>query len=433
MKRLFYVCSVLALVTSFTIAGGRTYAAHQAAASHASLMKVKLCSSTPIGIPSNKDLSQGIFNGVILATSQWKAKFAAAGMKLGAPLLMDYAKADGSGYDVDIERQNALKCLAQSDSLGYIGTLNSGASLVSEPILNRGGMAMVSPSNTNPSLTTPSGRAAQEPATFSGKLKFVTYFRTVTTDALQGPAGAAYAKTGLGAKSYFLIDDKLTYGAGLAAAFTNYAQGKLSMTQAGTGHIDASDSASIATSSDSVSDQVVSSKADIVYCGCNVENTLTLVRDLRAKGFTKPFLAGDAVALVTSFITTTKTAAENTYATSVGPDPAASSKSFLVAYKKQFHRGTLGGYDATSYDAASIVLNAIYNAQKAGQLKGSLFNKRAAVAKNVGKAHWKGAIGLTTFDKNGDTSNHIISIYAVKNGAWKYEAQAPNIKGIPPA
>jgi ABC-type branched-subunit amino acid transport system substrate-binding protein len=79
-----------------------------------------------------------------------------------------------------------------------------------------------------------------------------------------------------------------------------------------------------------------------------------------------------------------------------------------------------------------IALTAIYNAQKSGQFKGSLFHKRSIVAKLVGKVKFKGATGTTSFDKNGDTTNRIISLYAVLGGKWVYKGQAPKITGISP-
>src|SRR5205807_8329289 len=139
-------------------------------------------------------------------------------------------KPDGSTYSPDVERSNALKCIANKGAMGYVGTLNSGAALVSEPVLNRAHMVMISPANTNPELTAvkpyagAGGRASQEPATFNHQIPYVTYYRTVTTDALQGPAGAVYAGRYLGAKSVYIVDDKLTYGAGLAATFKAEAQ-----------------------------------------------------------------------------------------------------------------------------------------------------------------------------------------------------------------
>ena len=46
-------------------------------------------------------------------------------------------------------------------------------------------------------------------------------FRTATTDAIQGPFAAQYVYNDAKKKKVFVIDDKKTYGAGLAATFTD--------------------------------------------------------------------------------------------------------------------------------------------------------------------------------------------------------------------
>jgi branched-chain amino acid transport system substrate-binding protein len=156
----------LVIVTSFSLVTGKSYASQSAAPTTV----VRLCSSAPIGIPPSAHLVQGIFNGVIMATNQWKAKFRKAGLTLLAPLTMNDARSDGSQVDAAKERQNAHACLDRSDTFGYIGTLNSSMAQVSEPILNQGGMVMISPSNSNPVLTDPSQRQTYEPATYNHTL-----------------------------------------------------------------------------------------------------------------------------------------------------------------------------------------------------------------------------------------------------------------------
>ncbi|MBV9279859.1 MAG: hypothetical protein JOZ41_07245, partial [Chloroflexi bacterium] len=145
MKRLLYLCSMVVLVTSFSVIGGKSYAAHQMGRAQAALMPVRLCSSTPVGIPADQHLAQGIFNGADLATKQWKARFRAAGMNLLPVIHYDYARADASGTDPAKERSNALACVGRTDTFGYDGTLNSSIALISEPITNQAGMVMISP------------------------------------------------------------------------------------------------------------------------------------------------------------------------------------------------------------------------------------------------------------------------------------------------
>ena len=427
MKRLLYLSSALVMIASFGFAGGRTYAAHSSAA----MMSVRLCTSTPVGVPALRDLSQGIQNGANLAVSQWKGRFLKAHMNLRPTIPYDYARSDGSNYDVSIARQNALQCLQQPDTLALIGTLNSGAALVAEPVLNRGGMTMISPANTSPTLTSPTSRAAQEPLTYNHQLKTVTYFRTVTTDFLQGPAGAIYLNKALHVSKYFLVDDKQQYGAGLAAALQAYATGKLGMTQVGSGHIDPSDAASISSTSAAVADEVKSKNPQAVYCGCDSQNAISFARLLHTRGYHGFLVGGDALFNQT-WINDTGLGSQNNYATSVGPDVSRAGGRFKALYQKAHPSFAIGPYDATSFDAANVALKAIYLAHNAGKLsKGTMFHKRATVAAYVQRAHWYGATGLTTFDKNGDTGDRIISIYAVVGNKWVFKGQTSPV-GIAP-
>lgn len=432
MKRILYLCSALLLIGSFGLTEGRSFAARQSA----TMKTVRICTSTPIGVPALKVLSQGVRNGVALAVRNFRPKFKAAGLNLGPILNMDYAKSDGSGYSTDQERQNALNCLSQPNTLAYIGTLNSGAALVSEPILNKQAMVQISFANTSPDLTNPKLRKSQEPATYRHLLKYVTYYRTVTTDNLQGPAGAAFMKNNLGVKKVFVVDDKLAYGAGLALKMKQYAI-KTGMQAVGAGHIDPSDAATIASSSAAIADSVRSTKPDAVYCGCDSETAISFVRDLRNRGYSGPFVGGDAL-YNQAWITSSGSASANNYATSVGPDQAKTSGNFRKLYRQAFPnfgtpRGYPEAYDAPAYDAASIALKAILMAKKGGKLVGGKYAMRKAILPYVATIKWFGATGVTTFDRNGDTTNRKISIYGVQGSTWKFRAQAPIIKGIVPA
>jgi branched-chain amino acid transport system substrate-binding protein len=431
MKRLLYISGAIVLITSFTF-GGKTFAAHQARPSHANAT-LHLCLSFPFGVGAYADLANGIRRGVQLANSQWRARLKSVGVTLTTPIAYDDARADGVDYGTDTERNNALKCLSDSHAIAYIGTLNSGATLVSEPILNRAGMVMISPANTNPILTTPGARAAQEPATYNHTYKYVTYYRTVTTDSIQGPAGASFMKS-LGQTQYYLVDDKQTYGAGLADKFNRYATGHLGMHQVGLGHIDPTSAASIAETADAVASLVLSSHAPAVYFGGNPPEGGPLLKRLRATGFTGPFVGGDAL-FNQSFITDNGNSTSNTYATSVGPDPLKTSKAFRKAYQKAFpapfKKLGIGPYDAPAYDAAGVALTAIWQAAKHGKLTGSIGAMRKALIAYVHNVSYSGATGITSFDKDGDTTNKIISIYAVNGTAWKFRAYAPKVS-IPP-
>ena len=303
--------------------------------------------------------------------------------------------------------------------MGYIGTLNSSMAQVSEPILDKFGMAMVSPSNTNPVLTSPltKDRKTYEPLYASHKLKYPTYYRVVTTDALQGPVGAIYMK-GLNIKTYFLVDDQQTYGAGLAAHMSAYAKSKLGMSQVGAGHLDTSSTASTATSAAAVARTVVSSHAQAIYCGCDEPYAGPMLKAARRAGFTGYFVGGDAINDV-SFGTFAGGNANltKTYSTTVG-NPGAAPKSFANLEKK-FYKGFIAGpYDALAFDASNVVLKAIYDSKVAGKLKGNNFQRRSSILPYIANGTHSSTAGSFHFDKNGDTSIRTLSVWTWKGSAW---------------
>src|SRR5262249_32260517 len=74
---------------------------------------------------------------------------------------------------------------------------------------------MVSHANTNPGLTKAWDPGEPDKYYPSGKRN---YARVITTDDYQGTAAARFAKE-LGIKSVYILDDRETYGQGVAKAF----------------------------------------------------------------------------------------------------------------------------------------------------------------------------------------------------------------------
>ncbi len=433
MKRVLYLASSAALLASMVL-GGNALAAHQAAKTKT--VQIRLCTSTPIGVASLKPDSQGIQNGVALAVYNMKAKLASVHVKILPTLNTDYAKADGSGYDASLAKNNVDACAAASHSIGLVGTLNSGAALVGEPEANLDHLVMISPANTSPLLTQPSGRKTQEPLTYKHKIPTVTYFRTVTTDKIQGDSDALFAKAQFKAKSYYAVDDGLAYGDGLEAYFTSEAN-KLHLKRKGFSQVNSSSAATEAQSAATIAPLIKAANPDFVFCGCDEETTGPLASDLRKLKYSKPWEGGDA--FVTSAWFNNKTGAgpsgaKNSWATSVGPDVSKASSSFVKLYKKvypSFYRNPgPQAYDATSFDAATAILMAAYKAEKAKQLTGSMIRQRTAIVANVAKIKFTGATGKVSFDKNGDTKDRIISVYKGQNNKWKF-LKLLKVKGSP--
>jgi branched-chain amino acid transport system substrate-binding protein len=105
----------------------------------------------------------------------------------------DDSTAQAGSWDSAKCSSNARAYAANDDMLGLIGTFNSGCAKLVIPVLNRSGLAMVSPSNTYPGLTEGGpGTEAGEPDNYypTGERN---YARVVWNDQYQGAANALYA------------------------------------------------------------------------------------------------------------------------------------------------------------------------------------------------------------------------------------------------
>ena len=431
MTRLLSWCNVLMIVAALGLVATQTDAAAQGR-SHRATVAVRLCTSFPL--ENNPGVTAGMNDSVRLATEQWTARFRAAHLALLPPVFLDDAAGNPPQPDPNRERRDAQTCAARHDTFGYIGPLPSVVAPASMPVLNRAGIAQISPSNTSPSLTSPATRAVLEPATYRHLLPLVTYYRMVTTDALQGPSAAIYLRARLHATTYFLVDDESSYGIGLAGAMEAYAA-KVGLRLIGRAHFNPTTNASRASRLAAVADVIAAKNPDGVLFG-GAGPTFPgpaypggyLVRDMWADGYRGPLVGGDGI-WFNGFASAAGRGAVGLFATNPDPDIAAAAPSFRRAYVRRFHV-ELAPHSAAAYDAANIVLHAIYLAAMHGSFSGDLRRMRAAVLPYVAHVRWQGAIGITSFDQNGDTRNRIVSVYGVRNRNWVYIGIAPPTPGV---
>src|SRR5258708_16456222 len=136
-------------------------------------------------------------NGVALAIDQANAKKLVIG---GRPVRFRLMSEDDQG-DPKIGTTVAQK-LVDAHVAAVIGHLNSGVTIPASEVYNKAGIPVISGSAPNPDV--------QERG-----MKGV--FRTVGRDDQQGPAIAAYIAAELKGRNVAIVDDKTSYGEGLAA------------------------------------------------------------------------------------------------------------------------------------------------------------------------------------------------------------------------
>ncbi|MFE9095087.1 branched-chain amino acid ABC transporter substrate-binding protein [Streptomyces sp. NPDC007264] len=350
----------------------------------------------------NSTTGLGIQYGVQIAVDDANKKNTVPGVKFAVKALDDKAQpANG--------QQNATALVGDKTVVGAVGPLNSGVAQSMQQVFASANMVQISPSNTNPTLT--QGKDWQTKKTRPYK----TYFRTATTDALQGGFAADYAYNGLKKKKAFVVDDKQTYGAGLAKIFNDTFK-KVGGKIAGTDHVNTGDKdfGSLVT-------KIKNSGADILYYGGQYDESELITKQLKDAGVKIPLMGGDGM-YATTYIQTAGKAAEGDLATAVGVpvDTLPAAKTFVETYKAKGYKGDYGAYGAYAYDAATAIINAVKAAKEANGGKLPSGNDlRAKVVEGVQKIDFEGISGHISFDEFGDTTNKQLTVYQVEKGAWK--------------
>jgi branched-chain amino acid transport system substrate-binding protein len=320
----------------------------------------------------------------------------------------DDSTAQAGAWDSAKCSANARAYSNNESVIGVVGTFNSGCAKLVIPVLNRakdGPLAMVSPSNTNPGLTE-SGPGADPGAP---DIYYPTgtrnYARVVWNDQHQGAANALYTKE-LGLKNVFILNDKQTYGLGIANLYRGYLQ-KLNIQVAGFQAWDEN-----ASAYDALASRIKASGADSVFLGGIIcLNGGKLIKDLRAGlGSDFPILAPDGFTPITATIEGAGAAANGMYISQPGlPEDKLSGagKQFVADFKAETGKSRVDPYTAYAAQATVVLLDAIERSD----------GTRASVAEEIFNTDVKGGIlGDFSIDENGDTTLGTVTFFRVQNG-----------------
>ncbi|MFF8904325.1 branched-chain amino acid ABC transporter substrate-binding protein [Streptomyces olivaceoviridis] len=303
-------------------------------------------------------------------------------------------------------QQNATKLVADSNVLGVVGPLNSSVAESMQKVFDDAKLVEVSPANTGPALTQGADWQTKKVRPYK------SYFRTATTDAIQGPFAAQYVFNTAKKKKVFVIDDKKTYGAGLAGTFSEEFK-KLGGKVVGTEHInpDTTDFSAVAT-------KVKNSGADVVYYGGEYPQAGPLSKQIKAAGAKIPLVGGDGINDAT-YGKLAGPEATGDLATSVGApvESLPSAKQFVSDYKAAGYKDEYSAYGGYSYDSAWAIIEAVKKVveDNGGKLPSDARAKVTAAMQNVS---FDGVTGKVSFDEFGDATNKQLTVYAVKNGAF---------------
>ncbi len=306
----------------------------------------------------------------------------AAGGVLGKKLTVEF------GDDVSDPKQGvSVANNFVADGVKFvIGHYNSGVTIPASEVYHENGILEITPASTNPTVT---------------ERGLWNIFRTCGRDDQQGKVAGAYILKHFKGKKIAFVNDKTTYGKGLAdeTLKTITAGGMKAVLNEGinTGEKDYS----------ALISKIKQSGADLVYFGGLYTEAGLIVRQMRDQGVKAPLMGGDGITS-DEFATVGGPGVVGSFMT-YGPDPRNRPEAKAVVAKFRAKGFEPESYTLYSYAGVQII------AQAAAAAK-SLDPKKVAEKMHSGM-NFKTVIGNIAYDKKGDITRLDYVVYI-----WKKDA-----------
>jgi branched-chain amino acid transport system substrate-binding protein len=347
---------------------------------------------------ADADSATRIKNGTIMAIEDTNGKGGVSGYKLAVTVL-DSGTSTAGQYDPAQAATNAKKFVADKNVVALVGPEMSGEGKAMTPILSAANLATVTPSSTNPDITDPKFAGQYKP---NGK---AIYFRTVTTDAYQGPNMANYMRDTLKVKSVYVLDDSGAYGVGIANHFEVQAK-KIGMSVMGHDQLDPkeADYTTIIT-------KIKGLNPDAVYYGGVVQAGVKVAKQLHEIFPSVIKCGGDGMVDGGLLSAVGFPAIEGWYATQASPHVMDDAKmaAWVARYTKTY-KMTPSDYAITAYDAVLVIVDAIKRVAESGQPV-----NRDTVRDAIQTTKIDTLQGPVSFDENGDMVNKVISVFKIQH------------------
>jgi branched-chain amino acid transport system substrate-binding protein len=336
-------------------------------------------------------LGLGMRNSAQLAIDQANQACTVAGYELAFQPEDDQATPQVAG-------QAATLLASNPNVAGVIGTLNSSTGQTAQPILHERGIPMISPANTAPALTMGENFAT------APERQFDNYFRTSTTDLVQGPFAANYLVQTAGKQRIAVIDDGKTYGANLAEQFAQQ------VTELGAQVVARERVGEKDTDFSGVITAIRGQNPDAVYYGGEYPVAGPLSNQLAGAGLDIPVMGGDGI-VNADFVSLGGRPGD--LATSIGApaESLPSAEQFVSDYEAAGFAEGFGTYGALTYDATNVLIQALATALADGEYSE---DRRADIVAAVQATDMEGASGPLAFDEFGDTTNKVLTVYTVE-------------------
>jgi branched-chain amino acid transport system substrate-binding protein len=339
---------------------------------------IKIATQSPLS-GGQAALGEGIKLGAQLAIEKFKGPLEKAGFKVELVPFDDQAKPD-------VGVANAKNVISDKDIMVVIGHLNSGVAIPSSEVYREGNLAMISPANTNPTIT---------------DRGYPNIFRVCGRDDVQGVVGSEFAAGTLKAKSVYIIHDKTTYGQGVAEFFKADVEKKGIKVLGYEGTEEKSNFDPIIT-------PMKAKNPDLVYFGGIYEQAGPFFKQAREKGVKAKFMGPDGMDSSDLTKIAGKTVVGMNYTSVAGPVSVyPKAKQFAEEYKKKFGKNP-EPFAAQAYDSTAIAIKALEAVTKGGKAP-----TRDAVTAAIRDVRYSGITGSVEFNANGDPKTALYFVLQV--------------------
>jgi len=283
----------------------------------------------------------------------------------------------------------AAQKLCDAKVAGVVGHLNSGTTIPASAVYNQCGIPHITPSATNPKLTTQG---------------FNTTFRLLANDNALGAGLALHAANNLKLKKVAIIDDRTAYGQGVAEVFTNTAKSK------GIEIVDQQYTTDKATDFMAILTAIKSKNPDGVFYGGMDPQAGPMLRQMEQLGMANvKFFGGDGICTdkLIELSGGAKTlgnvvCAEGGASLAKMPGGTAWKARYDAKYPKQFQV-----YSPYVYDAVHVLVQAMVDA---GSIDPKVYLPKLAAI------NYKGVTANIGFEKDGELKNPAMTLYNYKDG-----------------
>jgi branched-chain amino acid transport system substrate-binding protein len=283
----------------------------------------------------------------------------------------------------------AAQKLCDAKVAGVVGHLNSGTTIPASAVYNQCGIPHVTPSATNPKLTTQG---------------FKTTFRLLANDNALGAGLALHAVNNLKLKKVAIIDDRTAYGQGVAEVFAATAKSK------GMEIVDQQYTTDKATDFMAILTAIKSKNPDAIFFGGMDTQGGPMVRQMEQLGMANiKYFGGDGICTdkIIELSGGAKTlgnviCAEGGASLAKMPGGTAWKARYDAKYPKQFQV-----YSPYTYDATHVLVQAMV---EAGSIDPKVYMPKLAAI------NYKGVTANIAFEADGELKNPAMSLYMYKDG-----------------